>query len=170
VAPGDRQLRTQTLLLVIVVTASAGSARLLADRPAGGWPGWRGGAAEGRVSGPLPTASSGVAGIRWKTPIPGRGYSSPIVFGGRVYITTADATVSGARLQTSLRWLTIALAFLVIRFSLGRAVSCCLPQHTPSPMTFLTSALAVALSVAIGAITSAGDGLFGCRTTRHADG
>lgn len=29
--------------------------------------------------------------IRWKAPVPGRGHSSPIVVGNRVYLTTADA-------------------------------------------------------------------------------
>jgi outer membrane protein assembly factor BamB len=32
--------------------------------------------------------------VRWKTPLPGRGYSSPIVSGGRVFLTTAVAHIS----------------------------------------------------------------------------
>lgn len=55
------------------------------------WPGFRG--AEGRgVSGEkeLPLKWSKSDGLRWKAPLPGRGLSSPVVAGGRVYVTACD--------------------------------------------------------------------------------
>ncbi len=61
------------------------------------WPRWRGPSGQGVVTGKtyvdrwLPNA-----GVRWSTPIPGEGNSSPIVWGDRLFLTTAyDA---GARL------------------------------------------------------------------------
>ncbi len=54
------------------------------------WAGWRG--PEGRgVSDEknLPTEWSESKNVRWKTPIPGRGFSSPIIWGNRVFLTTA---------------------------------------------------------------------------------
>src|SRR5258705_13460169 len=49
------------------------------------WSGWRGLTSQGRTNRPLPTRWRADAGIRWKTPLPGRGHSSPIVFGDSVY-------------------------------------------------------------------------------------
>lgn len=74
------------------------------------WPGWRGLEAQGRSAVALPTRWSSRDGVRWKTPIPGRGHSSPIVFGDAVYVTTAEATVAGALLRDVLRGVTVALA------------------------------------------------------------
>jgi outer membrane protein assembly factor BamB len=55
------------------------------------WPGWRG---DGRGISPennLPLKWSENEGVKWKTPIPGTGHSSPIVWGNRVFISTAVA-------------------------------------------------------------------------------
>ncbi|MCA9120912.1 MAG: PQQ-binding-like beta-propeller repeat protein [Planctomycetaceae bacterium] len=59
---------------------------------AGDWATWRGPnlngiAAEGQTP---PVAWSDNKAIVWKTPVPGRGHSSPIVFGDRIFLTTAD--------------------------------------------------------------------------------
>jgi outer membrane protein assembly factor BamB len=55
------------------------------------WPQFRGPSGLGVVeTGPLPTAwSADSANIRWRSPVPGQGHSSPIVAGGRVFLTTA---------------------------------------------------------------------------------
>src|SRR5881394_2720742 len=52
------------------------------------WPAWRGPEANGVTSEPqLPSEWSGSKNIRWKTPLPDRGNSTPIVWGNRVFIT-----------------------------------------------------------------------------------
>ena len=54
------------------------------------WPGWRGPTRQGISSETgLPTNWSATENIAWKTAIPGEGWSSPIVYGDRVIITTA---------------------------------------------------------------------------------
>ena len=56
-----------------------------------GWTGFRGGPAAGTAAGTPPISwnvESG-ANVAWRTAIPGLGHSSPIVFGSRVYVTTA---------------------------------------------------------------------------------
>jgi outer membrane protein assembly factor BamB len=53
------------------------------------WPGWRGPTASG-IS-PLkdvPTSWSADRNIAWKTPVEGRGHSSPVVWGDRIFLTT----------------------------------------------------------------------------------
>jgi outer membrane protein assembly factor BamB len=54
------------------------------------WAGWRGPEGQG-VSDEknLPVEWSDTKNVRWKTPLPGRGFSSPIIWGNRVFLTTA---------------------------------------------------------------------------------
>lgn len=54
------------------------------------WPQWRGPDGQGvSTETSLPTTWSATNRIAWKTAIPGRGHSSPIVWGSRVFLTTA---------------------------------------------------------------------------------
>src|SRR5580765_5866465 len=54
------------------------------------WPAWRGPEANGVTSEQnLPSEWSDSKNIRWKTPLPDRGNSTPIVWGNRVFITQA---------------------------------------------------------------------------------
>jgi len=65
---------------------SLASATLLA----GNWPEWRGPTRDGVVHGQnLPLQWSATENVRWKTPLPGPGNSTPIVWGGQVFITQA---------------------------------------------------------------------------------
>lgn len=58
---------------------------------AGDWPRWRGPTGDGVVPDQsLPTTWSDSTNIRWRTDIPGRGHSSPIVVGDRVFLATAN--------------------------------------------------------------------------------
>jgi outer membrane protein assembly factor BamB len=58
------------------------------------WPLWRGPKADGvSNSANPPTAWSETKNVRWKVEIPGRGSSSPIVWGDRVYVLTAVPAV-----------------------------------------------------------------------------
>src|SRR5262249_62205957 len=56
------------------------------------WPQFRGPSASGVADGQLPPtgwdAGKGV-NVRWKTPIPGLGHACPVVWGDRVFVTTA---------------------------------------------------------------------------------
>jgi outer membrane protein assembly factor BamB len=55
------------------------------------WPWWRGPTRNGIAERQdVPTDLSDERGYAWKTPVPGRGHSSPIVVGKRVFLTTAD--------------------------------------------------------------------------------
>ena len=84
-------------LLALVVTNSAGAF-------AGpGWPQWRGPSGQGvSEEKNLPTSWNTASNIKWKTAIPGRGHSSPIVWGNRIFLTTAieGEVVPGAKAVT----------------------------------------------------------------------
>jgi outer membrane protein assembly factor BamB len=58
----------------------------------GDWPYWRGPAADGMAIGDAPLHWSDTQNVRWKTEIPGRGSSSPVLWGDRIFVTTAVKT------------------------------------------------------------------------------
>lgn len=68
------------------------------------WPSFRGPQATGVLEGPAPVAwdAEKGEGVRWKTAIPGLGNSSPVVWGDRVYVTTAVSAAGDATLRTGL--------------------------------------------------------------------
>ncbi|MHC4242515.1 MAG: PQQ-binding-like beta-propeller repeat protein, partial [Planctomycetota bacterium] len=55
------------------------------------WPGWRSDGQGISSEKNLPLKWSEDEGIKWKTPIPGAGHSSPIIWENRVFVTTAVA-------------------------------------------------------------------------------
>ena len=60
------------------------------------WPGFRGPTGQGLAkSSNLPLEWSATKNIAWKQPIPGRGWSSPVLVKGRVCLTTAVASRDG---------------------------------------------------------------------------
>ena len=84
--PQTSRIPRSTLLLVVasvLITAEASG-------PSGNWPQFRGPAGSGVVdrSG-LPLRWSGTDNIAWMKEIPGRGWSSPIIWNDQVYVTTA---------------------------------------------------------------------------------
>jgi len=62
------------------------------------WSRWRGPSGQGMVDGDgYPDRWSPTENVRWRTPVPGEGNSSPIVWGDRIFLTTARE--GGARLS-----------------------------------------------------------------------
>jgi outer membrane protein assembly factor BamB len=71
-------------LLPIVIFLSA-----LAVAGSDDWPGWRGPTANGiSTLKDVPSSWSADRNVAWKTPIEGRGHSSPVVWGDRIFLTT----------------------------------------------------------------------------------
>lgn len=56
------------------------------------WPQWRGPFFNGMARGDAPTVWSDSANVKWKTEIPGRGHSTPVIWGDRIFLTTAIPT------------------------------------------------------------------------------
>ncbi len=85
-----------TFRLLVLVCLCCNCARAVTNGPAS-WPQWRGPLANGVA--PLanpPVEWSEKKNVRWKVELPGKGHSSPIVFGDRVYVMAA-ARVGEAR-------------------------------------------------------------------------
>jgi outer membrane protein assembly factor BamB len=85
---------------------------LLLTAPARGedWPEFRGPTGQGLYSGHLPTEWGLGLNVTWKQPIPGNGWSSPAVAGGRLYLTTAVPADGGSGKDQSLQALCLDTA------------------------------------------------------------
>jgi outer membrane protein assembly factor BamB len=84
-----------TRVLLVAAVMACANAAWAQDLPPvasakGEWPEFRGPGAQGHsIESGLPIEWSETRNITWKTPVPGLGWSSPVVAGGRVWITTA---------------------------------------------------------------------------------
>jgi outer membrane protein assembly factor BamB len=67
---------------------------------AGDWPQFRGPNSDGHAAGPAtPLEWSDTKNVAWKVPVPGLGWSSPVVADGRVFLTTAVPNGEGLSLR-----------------------------------------------------------------------
>jgi outer membrane protein assembly factor BamB len=101
----------RTWLQMVGAAAMAPAVRLGAQSPAAAveligetgeaaryWPRWRGPSGQGYVVGSgYVDRWSATQNVRWKTPVPGSGNSSPVVWGDRIFLTTAYD--NGARIS-----------------------------------------------------------------------
>ena len=82
-----RHRRRFVLTFAVLNVAVLAASPLLADE----WTAWRG--ADGSGHAPdardLPVTWSESENVAWKTPLPGRGWSSPVIADGRIWMTTA---------------------------------------------------------------------------------
>jgi outer membrane protein assembly factor BamB len=78
-------------LVVPVWTAQQPDVRMVTVEGEGAkyWPVWRGPSGQGLATGSYPDTWSGTENVVWKKAVPGRGNSSPIVWGDRIFMTTA---------------------------------------------------------------------------------
>jgi outer membrane protein assembly factor BamB len=84
-----RFLSALALLAVLVAVTPARAV----DQAESNWHQWRGPNANGLASqGDPPTEWNAEKNIKWKTPIPGRGSASPIVWGDKIFVLTAVDT------------------------------------------------------------------------------
>jgi len=87
----NRLSRTRFFFFLALALLAGGGMAIAAD-----WPEFRGPSGDGHVSAPgattpigLPLHWSETNNLKWKTEIPYRGWSTPVVLGGQVWLTTA---------------------------------------------------------------------------------
>jgi len=74
-----------SIIILLGVSAPLHSAPLHAEN----WSHWRGPHNTGMASGSAPLTWSATENIKWTADIPGRGHSTPVVWGDRIFVTTA---------------------------------------------------------------------------------
>ena len=80
------------LLLASSLGAQQGGVQQGSTPALANWGYWRGPSQTGVASGSAPVRWSDTSNIAWKVEIPGRGHSSPVVWGDRIFVTTAVPT------------------------------------------------------------------------------
>ena len=76
--------------LALVFCLHRAALAVVAGAPGSDWPQWRGPTGLGvSAEENLPAEWGPESKVAWKSPVPGRGHSSPIVWGARVFVTTA---------------------------------------------------------------------------------
>ena len=86
--------------LALVLTFACIATPLLAN-----WPQFRGPAAGGQTAGPAVPHQWDIAAnknLRWKTPLPGLGHSAPVIWGDKIFLTTAVIPGQEQSLKTGL--------------------------------------------------------------------
>src|SRR5262245_23826468 len=78
-------------LLLMSLTTVALVARSADSDPAH-WPQWRGPFFNGMARTAAPVEFGDAKNVKWKIPIPGRGFSTPVIWGDRIFLTTAVPT------------------------------------------------------------------------------
>jgi outer membrane protein assembly factor BamB len=85
-----RRANWAVVMMAWVAAVGFGAAAAVAE--SGDWPQFRGGAALGKTAvAAVPLDWAADRNLAWRTPIPGSGWSQPVVAGGRIYVTTAVA-------------------------------------------------------------------------------
>jgi outer membrane protein assembly factor BamB len=83
----------RTFFLALTATLfSLVSAPSMANISIQHWPEWRGPYLNGMARSDAPTTWSDTKNIKWKADIPGRGHSTPVIWGDRIFLTTAIQT------------------------------------------------------------------------------
>ena len=82
----------KTLFKISILMAALGVVTALSATPE--WPEWRGPGGQGHAAANAqpPIRWSETEGVVWKTAIPGRGWSSPVIDGKQIWLTTAHET------------------------------------------------------------------------------
>lgn len=84
-------------LLILLLASCLLAPALLADLVPvvdGEWPRWRGPFNTGVARGSAPVEWTDTENVKWKVDVPGRGHSSPVIWGNKLFITTAIRTGS----------------------------------------------------------------------------
>jgi outer membrane protein assembly factor BamB len=84
-------VRTRSPLLLTFAALLLQATIFAAD---GDWPRWRGPNDDGMARGDAPLRWSDTEHVAWKATVPGRGHSSPVVWGNRLFVTTAVPTTA----------------------------------------------------------------------------
>src|SRR5436190_6909921 len=84
-------MKTIVVRCAVVLVALWGCA-LAPAQSSDQWAQWRGPFSNGMARGDAPTNWSDTTNIKWKAQIPGRGHSTPIIWGDKIFLTTAIPT------------------------------------------------------------------------------
>src|SRR5437667_6297048 len=80
------------IVKIFIYTFCVAVCQILQASDPGQWPKWRGPDDNGMARGDAPLHWSETENIKWTAAIPGRGHSSPVLWGDKIFVTTAVPT------------------------------------------------------------------------------
>ena len=125
------------LMLAGWALLAVGTGRAADPRPdSSPWPQFRGPGGQGQVDTAIPVAWSETKNVAWKTPLPGKSGSSPVIAGGQAWVTTCVTSPGGG---VSLRLIGVDLRSGAIKHDVELFATAKLPQlharNTPASPT-----------------------------------
>lgn len=93
--------RSLFVLCLLAAAAATPATEPQRDAADGEWRQWRGPSNTGMAIGDAPLNWDDKTHIAWQVPIPGRGFSSPVIAGNRIFLTTAIPTQDLAQASAS---------------------------------------------------------------------
>ena len=124
------KLRLRLLLAGILLAGlcTAWMVVSLAEDPDSNWPQWRGPGGQGIFEDhKLPLEWDTARNLHWKAAIPGKGHSSPVIWGDKIFLTAA---IQGSKLEKPT---AIKIVPGVIR--IGHPAASAIATATPTPQT-----------------------------------
>ena len=98
------------------------------------WPQFRGSLAGVVADDPaLPDTWSETENVVWKVPVPGLGWSSPVVWGDHIFITTAVNTEGPEELKPALAYLSRSVGGSMTLLDVASTKAPCFPTATNEP-------------------------------------
>lgn len=94
-------MRRRWSLLPVALVFLVSSSLPAQSRNAAMWPHWRGPSHDGVAKASVPLTWSDTQNVGWKIEIPGRGHSTPVIVGDRIFLTTAIPTGKRAEAAAS---------------------------------------------------------------------
>ncbi|HXG66994.1 MAG TPA: PQQ-binding-like beta-propeller repeat protein [Blastocatellia bacterium] len=85
-------MRKNLFFALIALLGALAGVGAVANNNLAHWPEWRGPFLNGMARGDAPTTWSDTKNIKWKAEVPGRGHSTPITWGDKIFLTTAIPT------------------------------------------------------------------------------
>ena len=111
--PTHVTMKTLHQAAILTATSIAAGVLLLAcstvSSTSGQWPRWRGPTNSGMADGDAPTSWSDTQNVKWKVEIPGRGSSSPVVWGDQIFLTTAIPTEEASKQPAAHEFVVLCL-------------------------------------------------------------
>lgn len=85
-------LRTSFRTCIVAFSLASSASLVARTQTPEAWPHWRGPAHRGVASADIPATWSDTSNVKWKIPVPGRSFSTPVGWGHRLFLTTAIPT------------------------------------------------------------------------------
>ncbi len=87
------------VFVTVILTPITAGAETATGEAASNWPAWRGPESNGVAPTAAPIEFSATEKVKWKVKLPGRGFSTPIIWGDRIFVTAHESLANPEELE-----------------------------------------------------------------------